>query len=178
MSIEKEDIIQNIKQTQAEFKTLGRVTDNVNAQVRRISEGSLQNMIKALEDISIRGKSAQDVLQNFSEKMFKTILDQVSKQFGSDINTNKKQNKKDLAQTLFGGLFGGGLSNQAQTPVQVTVINNTQAQVQTQEQVGRNGQRQLQIMIDNMVADSLVRGSATQNVLSNVFGITQQLVSR
>ena len=178
MSIENEDVLQNIRDTQAELKALGRVTNNVNTQVRRVSGEGLQHMIKALEDISVHGKTAQSVLQKFSEKMFKTILDQASKQFETGTVLDEGQSKEGLAQSLLGGIFGNIAQERNSNSLQVTVINNTQAQIQTQEQVGQNGQRQLQIMVDNMVADSLVKGSATQNVLNHVFGLTQQLVTR
>lgn len=61
---------------------------------------------------------------------------------------------------------GGG-----QTNVNVSVINNSAAQVQTQEVVDGRGNRSVQFMIDDAVASSMSRpGSATRGALRNNFG--------
>ncbi len=61
---------------------------------------------------------------------------------------------------------GGG-----QTNVNVSVVNNSAAQIQTQEVVDGRGNRSIQFMIDDAVASSMSRpGSATRGALRNNFG--------
>lgn len=65
---------------------------------------------------------------------------------------------------------GGGL--------QVIVNNNTGAQVSARESTGPMNQKQLEITIDQMVAQSLLQGRQTSGVLRSLFGLAPGLAGR
>ena len=66
--------------------------------------------------------------------------------------------------------FGEGLS--------VQVINNTPFSVQAQEKTNAQGKRELEIMIDQMVANAMLNGKTTTTVMGSVFGILPNLIKR
>ncbi len=74
-------------------------------------------------------------------------------------------------QRSMGG--GGG------SPVNVTVVNNTSAEVSVQQRQNANGIRELEIMIDTMVAKSLSRGNSKAfQALESTYGLRPVLNGR
>lgn len=59
----------------------------------------------------------------------------------------------------------------AAAPVTVNVINNAGAEVKTRETTGADGSRQLEIMVDQMVANSMSQGSG-RKVLERQYGMS------
>lgn len=77
-------------------------------------------------------------------------------------------------QEVMRGMEGGGAG------VQVNVINNASNTTVTQrETTGPQGQRQLEVLIDEAVAQQLSRsGSASSRALRTVYGTNPQLTGR
>lgn len=82
------------------------------------------------------------------------------------------------------GVFSGGIPGQGtrsgggNTPIAVIINNNSPAQVTVTETTGGLDQRQLEISIDQMVAQSLVQGRQTSGVLRSLFGLAPDLAGR
>ena len=64
--------------------------------------------------------------------------------------------------------------------VQVTIINNApNTQVSQRENTGPSGQRSLEVIIDEAVANQLSRGgSASSRAMRNIYGTSQTLTGR
>jgi hypothetical protein len=75
------------------------------------------------------------------------------------------------------GMFSGSKTG-GETPVNIIIHNNTQAQVSVSEGRDSFDARQLEITIDQMVADSLVRGRQTTGVMRTLFGLMPGLSGR
>ncbi len=75
-----------------------------------------------------------------------------------------------MFEDLLGQGQGGG--------VQVIVNNNSSAQVTARETTGVMNQKQLEITIDQMVAQSLAQGRQTTGVLRSLFGLAPGLIGR
>lgn len=80
------------------------------------------------------------------------------------------QGLRGVFEDLLGQGAGGGL--------QVVINNNSTAQVSARENVGAFNQKQLEITIDQMVAQSLTQGRQTTGVLRSLFGIAPGLIGR
>lgn len=84
--------------------------------------------------------------------------------------------RQELTQSLrgvFEGMFGQGQG----APVQVVINNNAGVQVSARES-GNFNQKQLEITIDQMVAQSLTQGQQTTGVLRSLFGLAPNLIGR
>lgn len=101
---------------------------------------------------------------------------------GSELSKFLKQEMMSGLGGLFGGKgksagtgqsggFGGGELN-------VIVNNSTPYAVTARETSGAFNQKTLEIMIDQMVADSLMRGRQTSGVLNSMFGLSPNLIGR
>lgn len=85
-----------------------------------------------------------------------------------------------LRQEMIGGMrgmFEDLLQNREGGGLQVVINNNTTAQVTARESSGMN-QKQLEITIDQMVANSLMQGRQTTGVLKSLFGLVPTLSGR
>lgn len=85
--------------------------------------------------------------------------------------------RQELTQGLrgiFEGLLGQGQGN----GLQVIVNNNASAHVTARESMGAMNQKQLEITIDQMVAQSLSQGRQTTGVLRSLFGLAPGLIGR
>ena len=91
--------------------------------------------------------------------------------------------KSNLAETLL-GLFGGGRMvaserGSGHPTVTVNVVNNTNSNVSVNERQDGRGGIALDIMIDQIMAQSLSRpGSQTGRLLNSVFGLSPILSRR
>jgi hypothetical protein len=68
--------------------------------------------------------------------------------------------------------------NAAAQGLNVTIINNAGASISARESGGGMTQKQLEITVDQMVANSLVQGRQTSGVLRALFGIGPGLIGR
>ena len=85
-----------------------------------------------------------------------------------------------LRQEMIGGMrgmFEDLLQNREGGGLQVIINNNAGVQVGARETGGMN-QKQLEITIDQMVANSLVQGRQTGSVLKSLFGLVPTLSGR
>lgn len=96
--------------------------------------------------------------------------DIVAAELGRLLRQELTQGLRGVFEDLLGQGQGGGL--------QVVVNNNSTAQVSTHESVGAFNQKQLEITIDQMVAQSLTQGRQTTGVLRSLFGIAPGLIGR
>ncbi len=70
-------------------------------------------------------------------------------------------------------------SNRAQAPeLQISVINETGNLVQVQEKRRTNGDKALEVKIDQMVSHAMSGGTQTRKVLKTMFGIEPALSKR
>lgn len=85
--------------------------------------------------------------------------------------------RQELTQGLR-GIFEGLLGQGQGSGLQVIVNNNSNAQVMARESMGPMNQKQLEITIDQMVAQSLTQGRQTTGVLRSLFGLAPGLIGR
>lgn len=85
--------------------------------------------------------------------------------------------RQELTQGLR-GVFEGLLGQGEGGGLQVVINNNSAAQVTARESMGAMNQRQLEITIDQMVAQSLAQGRQTTGVLRSLFGLAPGLIGR
>jgi hypothetical protein len=143
---------------------------------------SSQTASKSLE------KFAEDMLTTFTKKVTESVFEGLSDSVTATGGKKGQADKAGAGQAVLGALFGEVFSNHpmgggpvalgAGSPVNVTVYNNSTANATVQERTNSQGQREIEIMLDNMVAQSLTRGRQTRSVLRSVFGIDNLLSSR
>jgi hypothetical protein len=80
------------------------------------------------------------------------------------------QGLRGVFEDLLGRGGGGGM--------QVIINNNAGAMVTARETAGALQQKQLEITIDQMVAQSLTQGRQTTGVLRSLFGLAPGLMGR
>jgi len=85
---------------------------------------------------------------------------------------------KDELGSALSALLGKNNTNASAGAINVIIQNNSDATVTARETSGTFDQRTLEITIDQMVANSLVRGRETSSVLRSLFGIVPSLIGR
>ncbi len=102
------------------------------------------------------------------------VEDIVSSELNRLLRQELGQGLRGIFEDLLGQGQGGGL--------QVIINNNSAAQVSARESVGAMNQKQLEITIDQMVAQSLAQslaqGRQTTGVLRSLFGLAPGLIGR
>ena len=73
----------------------------------------------------------------------------------------------------FENVFGGGMG-----PINVIIHNNAPVGVQARQTTDAMGMKQLEIVIDQMVASALTRGRQTSGVLESLFNLLPGLSGR
>lgn len=79
---------------------------------------------------------------------------------------------RGLFESLRDGMTGKGGG------INIVVNNNAPVQVSAQENSGAFGQKELEIRIDQMVANSLTQGPQTTGILRSLFGLAPGLIGR
>ncbi|MDE1151410.1 MAG: hypothetical protein PW788_02640 [Micavibrio sp.] len=120
------------------------------------SDSSLTQLLRALTDMQARTTA----LNNVATQDFARIL------------------KDELGSTLGAFLGKGNAAATAAGNINVIIQNNSDATVTARETSDGFDQRTLEITIDQMVANSLVRGRETSSVLRSLFGIVPSLIGR
>lgn len=133
-------------------------------------------------------KFAEDILTMFTKQITESVFEGLSETMAASGGKAKPQERGGAGQSVLGALFGevfsqnqmgsGPVALGGSSPVNVTVHNNSTASATVQERTNSQGQREIEIMLDNMVAQSLTRGRQTRSVLRSVFGIDNLLSSR
>lgn len=95
--------------------------------------------------------------------------------FAAELNRLLRQELTQGLRGVFEGLLGQG---QGGSGLQVIINNNSAAQVSAGESMGAMNQKQLEITIDQMVAQSLAQGRQTTSVLRGLFGLAPGLIGR
>jgi hypothetical protein len=151
-------------------------------------ENDTNDLSRTMADMQDKTRRLNDSLQTLAEqglKQLETAVTQTSRkqsaptrQDSGDITRDALVNllRQELGQSLKSVL--GGLSNpQGAGGLQVIIQNNTGAQVTARESGGMD-QKYLEITIDQMVANSLLRGRQTSGVLRTLFGLAPSLLGR
>ena len=151
-------------------------------------ENDTNDLSRTMADMQDKARKLNDSLQTLAEqglKQLETAVTQTSRkqsaptrQDSGDITRDALVNllRQELGQSLKSVL--GGLSNpQGSNGLQVIIQNNTGAQVTARESGGMD-QKYLEITIDQMVANSLLRGRQTSGVLRTLFGLGPSLLGR
>ncbi len=214
---------ENMRQLTQQMDKLQRKTADVNQGLSKSVSIGMNNFIKGMEDITIKGKSFKHVLQKTGEELlsqvFENMMRQVYGQIGNisvaNMTTSTSSNGGiwsgigSMISGFFGARASGGLvqagqavlvgengpeifapgrtsgtilANQKTTStnqaVQVNVVNNAQAQVQVAERQNSRGQKEVEIQIDQMVANVMAEGAKTRGVMKNMFGIQPMIARR
>lgn len=100
------------------------------------------------------------------------------KDSGDIITTDlSKLMRQELAGSLQ-SLFGRGAGNGSSGAMSVVIHNNAPASVTAREGMDAFDQKYLEITIDQMVANSMLRGRQTSGVMRTLFGLAPSLMGR
>ena len=172
---------ENFEKTQSAIE---KVIDATDGLVGGPMDKLIDNLSKTADGSKTASQSlekfADDLLITFTKNAVDAIFDGIADGKTSGKSNNENSYAQQLAMQFLPQMFGGGAVQQGNgaNGVQVIVNNNAQATAQVQERTNSRGQREIEIMIDNMVANSLVQGSQTRSVLQSVFGLSNLLKSR
>jgi hypothetical protein len=148
-------------------------------------ENDTKDLSRTLDDMQEKTRALNDSLQNLAREGFAALEKAASPKASSrsndlsagdivkgELTTFLKQALQDGFKSIFGGQAGqgGGTS--------VIINNNASATVTAQETTGAFDRKYLEITIDQMVADSLIRGRQTSSVMRSLFGIAPSLLGR
>jgi hypothetical protein len=146
----------------------------------------------ALQDMLQKGRVVNDSLKTLAEQGIARLSDALQKASTSGTAASRRPEsdiiqselQKLLRQEVLSSLAGIFGTGQAQGPapatngLNVVINNNAQATVSAAERVDAFNQRTLEISIDQMVADSLLRGRQTTGVMRALFGLVPTLIGR
>lgn len=149
-----------------------------------------EDLGRALDDMKNRSRALNDSLRVLAEEGFERLsraAQQPARQgsaAGSSAKSAGDLAMAELAKVLKSEM--GEALRQVFSPAQgarggnlnVVIHNNTSAQVGVRETGDGYDQKTLEITIDQMVAQSLVRGRQTGSVLQSLFGLAPSLIGR
>ena len=180
--------------TLSSFEDVERQINRTIRATENLVDRPLENLIRNLGRAAEKGNSASRSLERFGEDLLTAVTENlVQNVFGSlgggsvrGQNQSRSSGLDTILAPVLGSIFSGqpglgqasGLGGFGSNPVNVTVFNNSNAQAQVSERTNSRGQREVEIMIDNMVASSLSQGQQTRSVLRSIFGIDNLLRSR
>lgn len=93
------------------------------------------------------------------------IMDELARVMRAELTSGLRGLFEDMAS-------GGG------SGISIVINNNANAQVSAREGQGPFGQKQLEITIDQMVANALTQGRETSGVMRSIFGLVPGLSGR
>tara|TARA_B100000686_G_scaffold354859_1_gene467747 strand:+ start:839 stop:1387 length:549 start_codon:yes stop_codon:yes gene_type:complete len=179
-----ENINDGLDNTQTALDSVADTADRlVSGPVKRL----IDNLAKTADGTRSVSDSlerfAEDVLKNLTKKTVEGVFDNVITADGQPTRERGKNSNlfSDLAHQILPSLSGLGnsdVSAQSASGIKVTIHNNAPVVPRVEQKVDSRGQREIEIMIDNMVASSLAQGSQTRSVLQSVFGLTNLLRAR
>ena len=147
-------------------------------------QNDTQDLSRTLDDMQEKTRALNDSLQNLAQEGF-SALEKAARPSARQSNssagdTAKAELTKFLKQELQDGLKNifGSIGQQGAGGFNVIVNNNTPAAVTARETTGAFDRKYLEITIDQMVAESLIRGRQTSGVLRSLFGIAPSLLGR
>lgn len=145
-----------------------------------------EDLNASLEEMDKKSRALKDSLKILADDGFDRLsraATQGNKYSGpvrrdsSDIVTSEltKLMKQELSGN-FQDIFTR--NNNAAVPMSVVINNNASATVTAREGTGAFDQKYLEITIDQMVANSLLRGRQTSGVMRTLFGLAPSLMGR
>lgn len=148
---------------------------------------------RTLDDMKTRSRALNDSLRVLAEEGFDRLSRAAQGQARQSNNSSGRKSASDVAseelarvlkseigdalRQVFGGGRDSGRGNGGSV-LNIIINNNTPAQVTTRETGDGFDQKTLEITIDQMVAQSLVRGRQTSSVLQSLFGLSPSLIGR
>lgn len=152
-------------------------------------QNDTEDLSRTLDDMQQKTRALNDSLQNLAQEGF-AALEKATRPSSRNSNSHSHSSAGDIAkaelvkflkqelQDGFKSIFGGMAQQNGAGGMQVIIHNNTAAAVTARETTGAFDRKQLEITIDQMVADSLIRGRQTGGVLRSLFGIAPSLLGR
>lgn len=154
--------------------------------------GETQDLSDTLDDMKARSRALNDSLRALAEEGFGHLA-RAAQQGTRQSNSGAARKSageiaaEELARVLKAEM--GEVLRQVFVPprgtgdtggarLNVIIHNNTAAQVSARETSDGYDQKTLEITIDQMVAQSLVRGRQTGSVLQSLFGLAPSLIGR
>ena len=173
----------------ASFADVESQMERVIRATTTLVDGPLDNLIERLVRTADTSQSvsdsfdrlASDILTVFTQQ----IVDGIFDAFGQGGASGAAGS--GLFENILSGVFSNasGLGQDSRSdfstvpaPVNVIVNNNANVSTSVSERTDARGQREIEIMIDSLVANSLAQGSQTRSVLQGVFGLSNLLRSR
>jgi hypothetical protein len=161
----------------------------------KMSETDTDQLNKSLSAMTDKTRQLNDSLKALADEGFAALSRSLSNAGGSrggdtrqaagdialqSLSKLLRQEVTEGIGQLFGGSGGGGRAAGAGAGGTITVVinNNTAAAVSATETTDAFDQKTLEITIDQMVANSLLRGRQTSGVLRSLFGIVPSLIGR
>lgn len=148
-------------------------------------QNDTEDLSRTLGDMQEKTRALNDSLQNLAREGLSALEKTVSPKNGArDGSTSAgdiaksaltrflKQELQDSFKSILGGMTAQNGS------MNVIINNNTAATVSARETTGAFDRKYLEITIDQMVADSLIRGRQTSSVMRSLFGIAPSLLGR
>lgn len=145
-----------------------------------------KDLSRTLEGMEEKTRALNDSLQHLAREGFAALEKAASpkpaargRETGTD-DIVKSELTRFIKQELLDGLKNilGNTSGAAGGGMNVVIHNHTAAAVTARETNGAFDRKYLEITIDQMVADSLVRGRQTSSVMRSLFGIAPSLLGR
>lgn len=143
---------------------------------------ALETLNRALDEMQAKAKALGDSLQRVSSQGIAPVsagIAAASRQPAGNIAAEALG--RTLRQELAAGmesLFAGRGSANAGGGLNVIIQNNSSAAVSARETDTGFDQKSLEITIDQMVANSLLRGRETTGVLRSLFNLVPVLMGR
>jgi hypothetical protein len=147
-----------------------------------------QDLSETLDDMKTRSRALNDSLRTLAEEGFDRLSRAAQQQTRQNTGISAR-NTGDVAMAELAKILKAGMGEalrQVFVPtgsargggISVVIHNNTPAQISTRETSDGYDQKTLEITIDQMVAQSLVRGRQTGSVLQSLFGLAPSLIGR
>lgn len=144
---------------------------------------------KSMDGVRDKTRALNDSLQKLTEEGFDRLSRAAAQTAQSARSAPAKRDNgqimteelaKLMRQELTAGLAGifGARGTGAGSGMQVVIHNNAGVQVSARETEGMMDQKQMEITIDQMVANSLLRGRQTSGVMRTLFGLAPSLLGR
>ena len=143
----------------------------------------LETLNRALDDMQAKAKELADSLQRVSSQGMAPVsagIAQAPRQPAGSIAADalSRTLRQELAAGMESLFAGRGNMNGANAGMNITIQNNSSAAVSARETDTGFDQKSLEITIDQMVANSLLRGRETTGVLRSLFNLVPVLMGR
>lgn len=154
------------------------------------------SLSRALDDMKDKTGALQESLRGLAENGLHPLFKALTQSLSAAQSTAPRKPERDIiAGTLdgvarhelphvIGAILGLPLPQNGRTAggadggITVVINNNTQTSVTARELSTSDDRKYLEITIDQMVANSLLRGRQTSGVLRSLFGLAPDLTGR